>query len=86
MFPKSSKPLDALKKKIPEDQIQGKEADHLLLFKDVMKVSLEMILTIIIPSANYVCGRVYCFHVVRPTDRVSIMSVTFCFLNNFKNH
>ena len=27
MFPKSSKPLDALKKKIPEDQIQGKEAD-----------------------------------------------------------
>ena len=42
---------------------------------------------IIIPPANYVCGRVYCFHVVRksdrPTDRVS---ETFCFFNNFKNH
>ena len=36
-----------------------------------------------IPPANCVCGRVYCFHIVRPTDRVS---VTFCFLNNFKNH
>ena len=42
---------------------------------------------IFIPQANCVCGRVYCFHVVRksvrPTDCVS---VTFCFLNILKNH
>ena len=38
------------------------------------------------PPANCVCGRVYCFHVVRPTDRVSVTYVTFCFLNILKNH
>ena len=42
---------------------------------------------LIIPPANCVCGRVYCFHVVRPNDRpTERVSVTFCFLNNFKNH
>ena len=46
---------------------------------------------IFIPTANYVCGRVYCFHVVRPskcpTERTSDrVSVTFCFLNILKNH
>ena len=41
---------------------------------------------VIIPPANYVCGRVYCFH-VRPTERKSdCASVTFCFLNILKNH
>ena len=33
-------------------------------------------------SANCVCGRVYCFHVVRPSERVSL---TFCFLNILKS-
>ena len=45
----------------------------------------------IIPPTNYVCGRVYCFHFVRPsvrpTERKSARaSVTFCFLNILKNH
>ena len=46
------------------------------------------LLHIFIPPANCVCGWVYCFHVVRPSDRVCVcvrVSVTFCFLNNFKN-
>ena len=39
-----------------------------------------------IPHANCVCGRVYCFHVVRPSVRPNertneSVSVTFCFLN-----
>ena len=33
--------------------------------------------SIIIPPANYVCGRVYCFHVVRPYDRVCVRNVLF---------
>ena len=37
----------------------------------------------IIPPANFVCGGVYCFHVVRPCVRPS---VTFCFLNNLKRN
>ena len=40
---------------------------------------------LIIPPTNCVCGRVYCFHVVRPTDRPTV-GLTFCFLDNFKNH
>ena len=57
---------------------------------DVIKSFCAM-LFIIIPPANCVCGRVYCFHGVRPTDRTNDrpterVSVTFCFLNNFKNH
>ena len=31
-----------------------------------------MVLFIIIPPANCVCGWVYCFHVVRPSDRVCV--------------
>ena len=30
------------------------------------------ILMIIIPPANCVCGRVYCFHVVRPSERPTV--------------
>ena len=37
----------------------------------------------IIPPANCVCGRVYCFHIVRPSESVA---VTFCFLNILKSH
>ena len=29
-----------------------------------------------IPPANYVCGRVYCFHVVHTSDRVSVTIVS----------
>ena len=29
----------------------------------------EKLKWLFIPPANCVCGRVYCFHVVRPTDR-----------------
>ena len=36
--------------------------------------------------ANCVCGRVYCFHVVRPNGRPTNVSVMFCFLNILKNH
>ena len=43
----------------------------------------SMYFVIIIPPANCVCGRVYCFHVVRPSV---CGSVTFCFLNILKNH
>ena len=39
------------------------------------------------PPANFVCGGVYCFHVVRPCVRPSVCpSVTFCFLNILKSH
>ena len=46
---------------------------------------------IFIPPANCVCGRVYCFHVVRPSERTNeqtneSVSVTFCFLNILKSH
>ena len=34
------------------------------------------------PPANCVCGRVYCFHVVRPSVRPSL---TFCFLKGDSN-
>ena len=27
---------------------------------------------VVIPPANYVCWRVYCFHVVRPSDRTKV--------------
>ena len=45
----------------------------------------------VIPPANFVCGGVYCFHVVRPSVRPSVRasvcpSVTFCFLNNLKSN
>ena len=37
--------------------------------------------------ANCVCGRVYGFHVVRPSVwKSGRVSVTFCFLNILKNH
>ena len=43
-----------------------------------------------LPPANFVCGGVYCFHVVRlcvrPCVRPSVRpSVTFCFLNILKS-
>ena len=42
---------------------------------------------VIIPPAKYVCGRVYCFHVVCPNKRTKeSVSVTFCFLNILKSH
>ena len=44
---------------------------------------ISMMCFMVIPPANCVCGRVYCFHVVSPSDRAS---VTFCFLNILKNH
>ena len=37
-------------------------------------------------TPNYVCGRVYCFHVVRPSERTNeSVSETFCFLNILKS-
>ena len=47
--------------------------------------------TLVIPPANCVCGRVYCFHVVRPSVCQNVrpsecVSVTFCFLNILENH
>ena len=36
--------------------------------------------TIIIPPANCVCGRVYCFHVVRPSVCPSVRPLRFVFL------
>ena len=53
------------------------------VFEYFLSAKLKKQQHLIIPPANCVCGRVYCFHFVRPTDRVSVM---FCFLNNFKNH
>ena len=45
------------------------------------------ILVIIIPPANCVCGRVYCFHVVRPSVRPCVRpTVTFCLLNILKSN
>ena len=35
---------------------------------------------IIIPPANCVCGRVYCFHVVRPSVHASVGQLRFVFL------
>ena len=32
----------------------------------------ELSLDVIIPPANCVCGRVYCFHVVRPSERPTV--------------
>ena len=32
---------------------------------------------IFIPPANFVCGGVYCFHVVRPSVRVSVRDTGF---------
>ena len=32
---------------------------------------------VFIPPANYVCGRVYCFHVVRKSDRPCVRNVLF---------
>ena len=40
-------------------------------------------ISIIIPPTNYVCGGVYCFHIVRPSIRLSVRpSVTFWFFFN----
>ena len=46
---------------------------------------------VIISPANCVCGRVYCFHVVRLSERTNkrateSVSSTFCFLNILKSH
>ena len=44
-------------------------------------------INVVIPPANCVCGRVYCFQVVRPNKRTNeSVSVTFCFLNILKSH
>ena len=45
---------------------------------------------VVMPPANFVCGGVYCFHVVRPCVHPSVRpsvrpSVTFCFLNILKS-
>ena len=56
---------------------------------DFMKTSAKLSLNY--TPVNCVCGWVYCFHVVHPNEQPSdrpneCVSVTFCFLNNFKNH
>ena len=57
----------------------GREMNHvadgsLVVDNDDLPVSF------IIPPANCVCGRVYCFHVVGPSVRPCVRpSVTFCF-------
>ena len=35
-------------------------------------VIIKNILDFFIPPANCVCGRVYCFHVVRPNERTEV--------------
>ena len=63
------------------DHVAGDRARTLMSRMETRASSL-----IIIPPANCVCGRVYCFHVVRPCVRNVFVSVTFCFFNILKNH
>ena len=42
-------------------------------------VDISRFATIVIPPANFLCGGVYCFHVVRPSV---CPSVTLCFFPN----
>ena len=59
--------------------------------KKKKKCKILFLIKVIIPPANCVCGRVYCFHVVCPSVRPKVrpsarVSVTFCFLNILMNH
>ena len=57
------------------------------LMKDLSLISDDNSRSVVIPPANCVCGRVYCFHVVRRSERTNEnVSVTFCFLNILKGH
>ena len=54
-------------------------------------VMFNISLVLVIPPANFVCGGVYCFHVVRACVRVCVRpsvcpSVMFCFFNILKSH
>ena len=59
--------------------------------KSFASPNIYHILSIIIPPANFVCGGVYCFHVVRACVCACVCpsvrpSVTFCFFNILKSH
>ena len=54
-----------------------------VLLRMVLVVNFSQIfkIIIVIPPANYVCGRVYCFHVVRlsvrPNERKCVRDILF---------
>ena len=85
-----------LKQLIPKREIDFKQnnvpdtkTDNRTTLCDAYTLPTELVCPVgpwdmlIIPPANCVCGRVYCFHVVRPNKSVS---VTFCFLNILKSY
>ena len=39
------------------------------VMNDCSAMSISAVSILIIPPANCVCGRVYCFHIVRPSER-----------------
>ena len=69
----------------PEDRFFWHAAPICTCFRCFFKLIEDkhtVAFSLIIPPANCVCGRVYCFHVVRPNERTNeSVSVTFCFLN-----
>ena len=74
---------------IPQNRVFQDWLPHppLVVWNDLYKDHIGFI----IPPANFVCGGVYCFHVVRPSVCPSVPacvrpSVTFCFLNNLKSN
>ena len=52
--------------RLSHSQLDARSAAWLSLW-----IAIFLSLPLVIPPANFVCGSVYCFHVVRPSDRTN---------------